>query len=401
MGNRKQRGSRRLPPALVRYVMSLDKPGWSAFLKRHGKTYLEWIAANRILTSKFNALAESLSTLLQSSISTPEIAYDIWRAVPAVLSRCNEQSTYEMPGSPYAYAWLHFLDRYARTWRALEKLVASGYLPLARYGVRALDVGTGPGPSAFAIHDFYDSLTKFGMERKIKPFNQPPTLTCVEFDRGTNSLRHILAEIAYQQSGQQPQGFLAMCSAISDFREIKPAAQRLRLQRQYRGETEEYYDEVRDEWHSDRLYSAEEANNIAQSLHRYRLIVFSNFLTTVGIVRAFEENLVAILGDAQPGSVLLLIGGKGGPYPEIYEYVNRLAKPAGFQLVMAGEEISSAETEVADQIFVEGAKVYSRLQDLSPNCAGNTKLVRAHFTGLRQPAPVSQLWVYRKTKHEP
>lgn len=382
-------------------MVSLGKPGWTEFLRRHGKASLEWIAANGSLTSKFNILAEALSSLLQNAISTPEVACEVWRAAPAVLSRCNEQSTYEMPAAPYAYAWLHLLDRYARTWHALEKLLAAGYLPLARDGVRALDVGTGPGPSAFAIHDFYDSIVTFGAEKGIKQFNQPPTLTCVEFDRGTNSLRHALAEIAYQRSEQQSKGLLAMCSAISDFREIEPTKQRKRLQRQLLREEDEYYDEVRGEWTNDLRYSAEEANDIAQSLHRYRLIVFSNFLTKVGVVRTFEANLVDIMSDAQPGSTLLLIGGKEGPYPGIYEYVDRLAKPAGFQLVLSGEEVSSAETKVADRIFVEGAQVYSRLQCLAPNCADETASIRSHFTDSRQPAPVSQIWAYRKYGRAP
>ena len=74
---------------------------------------------------------------------------------------------------------------------------------------------------------------------------------------------------------------------------------------------------------------------MAQSLHRYRLIVFSNFLTTVGSVTTFEPNLVDILADAQPGSVVMALGGKRGPYPEVYAYVDRLAKSAGFEIEVA------------------------------------------------------------------
>lgn len=311
----------------------------------------------------------------------------------------HEQATYELRGATPAYAWLHLLDRYARTWSALEKLVASGSLPLAKYGVRALDVGTGPGPSAFAIHDFYAAMTEFAAQTGNAQWRQPPDLTCVEFDSSTNHLRHHLAEIVFEKSKQQSKGVLAMCHALSDFRAIVPRAERKRLQDALRWAEDEYFDEVANQWANDLRYSADDANDMVQSLHRYRLIVFSNFLTTVGTVTTFEPNLVDILVDAQPGSVVMVLGGKRGPYPQVYEYVDRLAKPAGFQLEVAEEEVSSADTVVGDRIYAEGVKVYAHLQRLAPNAAEETRearVVRSHFTGSRQAAASSQLWTYRK-----
>jgi hypothetical protein len=305
-----------------------------------------------------------------------------------------------MPGASAAYAWLHLLDRYARTWSALETLVTACCLPLAKGGVRVLDVGTGPGPSAFAVHDFYAAMTEFAAQTGNLQWRQPPSMTCVEFDCNSNHLRHHLAEIMFEQSQQQAEGVLAMCHALSDFRAIVPRAERKRLQEVLRWTEDEYFDEVANEWTSDLQYSADEANDMAQSLHRYRLIVFSNFLATVGTVTTFEPNLIDILADAQPGSVVMVLGGKGGPYPEVYEYVDRLAKPAGFELEVAGQQVSSADTIVADRIYDEGVKVYAHLQSLAPDApeetTQETRRVRCHFTQLRQPAPASQLWAYRK-----
>ena len=170
--------------------MSRSKPGWTYALRCHGPNYLRWIAANRILSSKFDALASALRTLFQRDVQKPEEARHIWNAAPAVLSRCNEQSTYEKQGASYAYAWLHLLDRYARTWNALEKLVEHGCLPLAKHGVRTLDVGTGPGPSAFAVCDFYAAIREFGAQNAIEQFHQSSAITCVELDRGMNWFRH-------------------------------------------------------------------------------------------------------------------------------------------------------------------------------------------------------------------
>ena len=78
-----------------------------------------------------------------------------------------------MTGAESAYAWIHLPDRYVRTWLALEVLVERCLLPMGKEGVRALDVGTGPGPSAFATHDFYAAMMRYaditGRERWRQP----------------------------------------------------------------------------------------------------------------------------------------------------------------------------------------------------------------------------------------
>ena len=126
--------------------------GWTSFLRQEGADFLDWVKTEHILSNKLDVLATALSSLLRQNIHTSDQALDVWKAVPAVLCRCNDQATYELPGAAEAYAWLHLLDRYTRTWIALERLVENRCLPLGKYGVNALDVGTGPGPAAFAIH---------------------------------------------------------------------------------------------------------------------------------------------------------------------------------------------------------------------------------------------------------
>lgn len=379
--------------------MSDGKAGWTDFLRAQGSDYLVWLQQTRVLSTKFDALAAALWTLVKGDIRTPQDACEVWQAVPAVLSRCNEQSTYELRGATTAYAWLHLLDRYARTWSALEKLVAAGCLPMGKHGVRTLDVGTGPGPSAFAIHDFYAAMTEFGTLTGNVKWRQPPYLTCVEFDGSTNHFRHLLAEILFDQSEQQSIGVLSMCHALSDFRAVEPKGERERYQEALCWEEDAYFDEMANEWTGERRYSANEANDIAQALHRYRLVVFSNFLTTVGSVASFERNLVDVLSDAQPGSVVMLLGGKQNPYPQVYEYVDRLARASGFRLKIKGKRVSSSDTPVADRIFTEGARIYEHLQGLAPKAADETaeaRMVQSHYAGSRQAAPSSLLWVYRR-----
>jgi hypothetical protein len=189
---------------------------------------------------------------------------------------------------------------------------------------------------------------------------------------------------------------LAMCGSLSDFGKLAPRQERASLQHQLRWEEDEYYNEALECWDSSPVNTPEDANVRAQSLHRYRLIAFSNFLTTVGVVDRFEANLAEILEDAQPGTVVMLIGGKGGSYPEIYEYINRLATTAGFQLKLKAEAVSSDSTEVAGRAFTESAQEYSRLQSLAPHSAGHTEPVRRCFADGAKRAPSSQIWAYRK-----
>ena len=380
--------------------MNTRNKSWASLLKQEGADYLIWVKTQRILSNKLDVLATALSSLLRDSVRTAEQAREVWKAVPAVLSRCNESETYEMPGAACAYAWLHLLDRYVRSWFALKLLVENHCLPMGKNGVRALDVGTGPGPSAFAIHDFYASMIEFSRAWDNSKWRQPPHVTCVEFDENSNHLRHLLSEILFEQTQRESEGVLAMCHNLDDFGKLEPSRERKESLQALRNAEETHFDEVAGQWASDQLYLPDEANYVAQSQHRYRLITFSNFLTTVKTVKCFEPNLVDVLRDAKPGSVMLVLGARKDHYPEVYQCTDRLAEPAGFKLVIQGETVSCANSEFACRVFEEGRQFYELLQRLSPNNDDATKGVRKNFEG---PAPghfpKSEVRAYRKHRH--
>ena len=384
--------------------MKLPKQGWTGFLKLQGADFLTWIANNGILYKKFDGLATAFRTVLVDwQVRTSEDADAVWKAVPLVLKCLNDSATYAKPGVSSAYAWLYLLDRYVRTWIALERLVATNCLPMAKYGVRTLDVGSGPGPSAFAVHDFYAAMTEFSELIENPMWRQPAYVTCVERDGSTNHLRHILAEIIYKQSQQESKNVLAIAGSYPDFSEILPSRKRSDSFESLRNEIDTYFNEVVGEWDSEPRYSADEAHDIAQSLHRYRFFIFSNFLTTVKTVTCFRPNLVDILSDAHPGSVLIVLGGKEEEYPQIYRCVDRLARPAGFQLMgISGDEVSSADSVLGERIFEEGRLIYEYLQCLAPNSDDSTKPVRSYFEKSRSSGSSgSKLQVYRKYSHVP
>ena len=106
-----------------------------------------------------------------------------------------------------------------------------------------------------------------------------------------------------------------MCHSLSDFGELLPTRDRKQYLQALRSSEDEYFDEVAGHWTSDPHYLPDDANAMAQSLHRYRLITFSNFLTTVNSVQRFELNLHDVLQDAAQGTVLLVLNQyQGGMY---------------------------------------------------------------------------------------
>ena len=384
--------------------MKAPTPSWTGLQRNQGQDFLQWLEDGHALQAGFSALANALHVLLERLVRTREDAHELWAAVPDVIRRCNDPRTYCKPKAIPAYAWVHFLDRYVRTWLALEGLVKQCLLPMGKAGVCALDVGTGPGPSAFAMHDFYAAMVKYAEVNGSERWRQPARLTCIESSGEMNHFRHQFAEILSEQGA--PKDVLAMCSNFQDFKSLHPAQERKKLEDRRRNEYEDYYDESSDEWHSEQLYTTEEANYIANKCHRYRLFTFSNFLTTLTTIKCYRQNLTDILTDAHPGSVILVIGGTGGDYPAIYEKVATIAGDAGFSRNAKDLRVSISDAAMDDIVCCEGARFYQRLKclagDLPDNnrCAKDNccaKKVKKHFEGKKLiPSPTSAIHAFRK-----
>ena len=379
--------------------MNTQRQGWTHLQRDKGTGFLEWIEQNRILQKKFNVLAKALKCLLTRNVHTVTDAIDVWKAIHAVRYQLNKQSTYKKAGAANAYAWLYLLERYVRTWFALERLLTENCLPMGKHGVRVLDIGTGPGPSAFAIHDFYNAMVEFAALKQDEMWKQPAEITCVERDCRTNQFRHHLAELIYQYQEGGSKNVLSICNALPDLGKIHPVQERTQRFQYFREVEDEYYDEVSDEWTSELRYSRDEAHDMTQSEYRYRLFVFSNFLTTKEILERYEQNIFDIFHDAHPGTVLLVIGGKSRKYSTIYKYVDKLAAETGFRPTTDSYDTSSENSELSDRIYREEQQFYNYLKNLVPaeyqNDSSLSK-IRNHFEYKRDPATDSQIWAYRK-----
>ena len=325
--------------------------GWTHVQRREARTVLHWLDCEERLRTGFEDLATALRATLRRRVRTASDARAVWRAAPAVLGKCNDLETYQLPLAETAFAWLHFLDRYVRTWLSLEHLLRLHVLPMGRNGVRALDVGTGPGPSAFATHDFYVAIRDYAQVANAPNWDQPPNITYVESAPTMNLIRSMIGE--YLGIKRPARTTLAMTSGPHDFETFQPTRERRRLEKVLRDESYEYFNEERQEWDADPVYTAQEANREANRIHRYRLFTLSNFLTTPETFSTFQANLEGILADAHAGTVLLIIGGRGGNYPTVYELVAGLAEAAGFRRHKRIDSVNSADAKLEGRLDEE------------------------------------------------
>lgn len=361
--------------------MSHSAQRWRGLQQREGHVFLAWLREGGILTRRVELYSNVVSTLLLAEVTTADDAREVWAGAGQVLSHSDSYTVEQGRGVVHAYAWLHFLERYVRTWKALEFLLEQWCLPMGKRGVLALDVGAGLGPSAFAIHDFYVATVEFADRTGHPTWRQPVQVTCVENASGFNALRHHIAEFVYQESGGSWPSILSITSNLRDFAVFRPQQERKERFVALRDSEEDYFDESLGVWASDKVHSANEANEIAQSLHRYRLFSFANFLTEPRTVDVFAENLAEALCKASAGSTMLVIGGKGFPYPETYRKLSSLARAAGFRKMPLDVEVASTGGEVADRVYHTGRRLYDHLQRLARNDEPGLHQVRRHFEG--------------------
>ena len=329
--------------------------------RREGAAFLHWLQREQRLDKGFDALAVALRATLDELVRTASDARAAWHVAPAVLRHCNDPKMHSIPQAGTAYAWLHMLDRYVRTWLALEHLVRGRLLPMGRFGIRALDVGTGPGPSAFATHDFFAAMEDYARTTASAHWKQPPEITCV--DPRMNRIRHLVAERLAITGA--PHSILAMTGGLDDFGSLFPTRERKKLENNLRNQYDEYFNEHRGEWDAGPVYTAEEANREANSHRRYRLFTFSNFLTTLDMVSTFQDNIEEILADAHAGSVLLMIGATGGCYPTIRHRIAKLAEIGGFRRHHDTFAVASAHAKLDQRVGEEVRSFYYRLRQLA------------------------------------
>lgn len=356
---------------------------WRRVLGRHGSQFLRILASGHSLEASLYSVANRLVSFLTTTINTYEDAAAFWRATPLVLSSCDDQATYSRPMAAEAYSWLHLLDRYVRTWRALTGLVRKRYLPLGKNGVNVLDLGTGPGPSIFAISDFYGALSTFARFINEPLLEQECRITTAEVAWDNDAFRSRFQECTLGTPTEVALlGDIAKCHPVLE----RARAYNLLLQQDfYNPELGEY----------EPLSNPYLANLETQGLFRYRFITLSNFLTNETIFEGTRESLGGIFSDLRPGAVVLVIGGCGSHYPHIYQDLDELAKKSGLSLKLTGSKVAADKPEQG--IILEAVrKIAAHVENLCPMSDDVPESVRRALRSDKPWGSISSVRAYRR-----
>ena len=111
-------------------------------------------------------------------------------------------------------------DMYEPGSRSNTSFAASSFL-WANLGVRALDVGTGPGALRRSQRmTFFPRWRNTHRPTASAHWRQPPEVTCIESAPGMNHIRHLLAERLATTGA--PHSVIAMTGGLHDFGNLHP-----------------------------------------------------------------------------------------------------------------------------------------------------------------------------------
>jgi len=289
---------------------------WKRILKDHGPEFASWLSETQLRKKAFDDLATKLEGFLKQLLIEPADCQLFWKRIPDVRSGCKKPETYEKPFVAEAYAYVHFLERYRRIWDILLHLTQRGILPLGERGLDILDIGTGPALALYAADDFYQLLSRFAKIRGIDQLQiPPPRLNCIESSQPMIHFFHNFSEYC-NRSG--PFSAISRDFTGVDFSEIRYWA--------FEELTNKIYDPETGSGNGGLTVS--KANDIANKLYRFRLVIFSYFLTpsdTGDAIDRFQKEILALFEDLRPGSVVIIVGAYGREYQEIYSKLQKLA----------------------------------------------------------------------------
>ncbi|OGO05079.1 MAG: hypothetical protein A2Y73_01845 [Chloroflexi bacterium RBG_13_56_8] len=364
---------------------------WRHILRQYGPDFRSWLYSNQHRYKCFDELANQLENFLKIILKDEDTCRTFWGMIPDVLAQCNENSIFERPLAVEAYAYVHLLERYRRFWDVLLLLTENAILPLGDYGINVLDIGTGPAPALYAVDDYYRLLSEFADTQEIEELQLPrPQLDCIELSQEMIRFCHHFAEYSNR--------FGPFRATFPDFHGVD--FPQIRQWERYRLAREGYDDPSTGEFEFDSTEA--EAHDYAVALFRYRMVILSNFLTLGDTVDTFQNEILSLFRDVNPGAVVVIVGAYGSPYPDIYAKVEIMAQRSGIRHIQWVDEI------LGEQSWPQFAKRmkqfhYAIFEHITRFCDSNT-LPREAYLDYWCPIPSTRyhpkfgLRVFRKGK---
>jgi hypothetical protein len=273
--------------------------------------YRRWLDSTDFWYSRFDLLANQLTEyIINYKLRDKDFTKEVASKFEDVLRRCDEID-YQEYSTAIAYGILHFLPRYHRFQLIYSKLVDKGIFPPKKSPINILDVGTGPGPSLYALSDVYLSLKLFGDRACKNLLDEHKYIPdYVERSSGFRNWLHHFTEIANYKKGNDINGWIVPYhhGSFFDFSGI---------------EFNQTYS------YSDFDYEGDLFTKTRKRKFRYNIIVFSNFLTQLSQTEALRTELQNCMRFLRNRGKLIISGGTGNncddkSYPEMYKKIKSI-----------------------------------------------------------------------------
>ncbi|MGV6851470.1 MAG: hypothetical protein ACWA5R_04720 [bacterium] len=254
-----------------------------------------------MINTRFTELASLLDAFIKECYYECDKVSLISSQLENVLKNCDSIS-YDEPGAAQAYAILHFLDRFHRFQLTFKELDQQKIMPIRNRKIDILDIGTGPGPSMFALSDFYTEKQKELRGKLEIDFN----IDYVERSDSFRSWIHHFTEYAnYHSPSKMAWKVPYHHGTFFDFKDI---------------EFNQYRNDLRYNRHGQSYYK--------DYVKRYRfdIAVFSNFLTNKSQVMNFSDEIVNSMRFLRNNGVFIIVGSKSTSkkYREVYDELSKI-----------------------------------------------------------------------------
>jgi hypothetical protein len=332
-------------------------------LQRHAAPYL----TTRLTQLRQESLERLISALerylLDYCLNNKQAAMEFLDRLPDIYGMCNEE-IYDRPMVAEAYSYIHMVSRYCNWWDTFAKMFDAGWLPMRESGLRALDVGAGPGPATYALLDFTRALDQAVLESdsagEFKDLVAPrPDVVMVESSRAMSHFVHRLSE---ERGLGGPYG--ARFNDFFGLRLVRTREMNARLR-------ESLISKIMDEWDvgwDGAEWILREDYTGWHEPERYHLCMISHFLTTNGIITDAADALEGVKRALPPGGTIAVVGyaGRGVTYDPIYKELGR--QMAGLQrLEISDTYCSGVDEQTQTRLNTFYLNIRQRIIDLDVN----------------------------------
>lgn len=295
------------------------------WLRHSSEDFLAWSRGSGEAHRRAATFGEAIAHVVRPSYYANE-AGAVARSLPETLKNCDALS-FSHTAEAVAYAGLHLLDRYARVMQVLEHLMQTGRLPIRKKGLNVLEVGSGPAPALYAVHDFYSMLQGWPGRDQTEIAGLKNADSLERGEAWDPILHHVSEHLMMIRGSSQSANGLPFRRSIDDFSGFD-------VRRRHHEAIAE-----RADWILSDFDSADEpiAQNTAFEMayqdgvripSAYDLIFMCNFLTQPSMTDDFGQELERLSHSLTPGGVLVVMGGTGTKYQDIYKAVREIASDA-------------------------------------------------------------------------